>query len=93
MTSLARSERNGLAANALLHTRTGGAPIRVTVTRIEDDQVEVAVTDLAPHPLGRRQDCPSDEDGRGLDLVAALSARRGCDHRHWGKRVWVQPAR
>ncbi|MER6477702.1 ATP-binding protein [Streptomyces filamentosus] len=81
-----------LATNALVHACTGGASIRVTVSRIEDDRVQIAVTDLDPRPLDRSQTSPSDEGGRGLDLVAALSVRWGCDHRHWGKRIWAELA-
>ncbi|MFF9477080.1 ATP-binding protein [Streptomyces roseolus] len=81
-----------LATNALVHARTCGASIRVTVTRIEDDHVQVAVTDLDRRPLAPRHADPDDEGGRGLDLVAALSLRWGCERRHWGKRVWAELA-
>ncbi|MFF8412834.1 ATP-binding protein [Streptomyces omiyaensis] len=81
-----------LATNAIRHARTGGASIRVTVTHLGEDRVQLAVTDLDPRPLKRRQAGPDDEGGRGLDLVAALSVGWGCDRRHWGKRVWAELA-
>ncbi|MFF5505823.1 ATP-binding protein [Streptomyces roseolus] len=81
-----------LVTNALVHARTCGASIRVTVTRIEDDHVQVAVTDLDRRPLIPRHAGPDDEGGRGLDLVAALSLRWGYERRHWGKRVWAELA-
>ncbi|MER5737327.1 ATP-binding protein [Streptomyces sp. NPDC002262] len=81
-----------LATNAIRHARMRAGSIRVTVTRAGDDRVQVAVTDLDPRPLVRRQAGPYDEGGRGLDLVAGLSARWGCDYRRWGKRVWAELA-
>ncbi|MFE3124339.1 ATP-binding protein [Streptomyces hydrogenans] len=81
-----------LATNALRHARTCGASIRVTVTRGEDEHVQVAVSDLDRRSVTRRPAGPYDEGGRGLDLVAALSVRWGCDYRHWGKRVWADLA-
>ncbi|MFI0827327.1 ATP-binding protein [Streptomyces roseolus] len=81
-----------LATNAIQHARMRASSIRVAVSRVEDDHVQVAVTDLDPRPLIRRQAGPYDEGGRGLDLVAALSARWGCDYRPWGKRVWAELA-
>ncbi len=79
-----------LATNAVVHARTRGGSIRVGVSRVEEDRVQVAVTDLDRRPPVRRETGPCDEGGRGLDLVAALSDRWGCECRHWGKRVWAE---
>lgn len=79
-----------LATNAIVHARTCGASIRVVVTRIGDDRVRVAVTDLDRRPLVPVREDPYAEGGRGLDLVAALSDGWGCECRHWGKRVWAE---
>ncbi|NML55372.1 ATP-binding protein [Streptomyces sp. R302] len=81
-----------LATNAIVHARTCGAPIRVAITRGEDDHIQVAVTDLDRRPLGPARTDPYAEGGRGLDLVAALSVRWGCERRRWGKRVWAELA-
>ncbi|MFJ6518715.1 ATP-binding protein [Streptomyces filamentosus] len=79
-----------LATNAIVHARTRGSSIRVGVSRVQDDRVQVAVTDLDRRPLVRRETGPCAEGGRGLDLVAALSDRWGCERRHWGKWVWAE---
>ncbi|WP_282695621.1 ATP-binding protein [Streptomyces sp. CC208A] len=81
-----------LATNSVVHARTCGASIRVAVTLIENDRVEIAVTDLDRRRPVLRQARPSDEGGRGLDLVAAVSRNWGCERRHWGKRVWAELA-
>ncbi|MFH9958950.1 ATP-binding protein [Streptomyces roseolus] len=79
-----------LVTNPIVHARTCGASIRVGITRVEDDRVQVAVTDLDRRPLVPAQAGPDDEGGRGLDLVAALSECWGCESRRWGKRVWAE---
>ncbi|MFD0078624.1 ATP-binding protein [Streptomyces sp. NPDC127166] len=82
-----------LVANAVLHIRTGGAPVRVVVTRVPGGRVQVAVSDLDQRPPILVQAGPDAESGRGLALVAALSASWGWERRPWGKRVWAEPAR
>ncbi|MFJ3099360.1 ATP-binding protein [Streptomyces hydrogenans] len=79
-----------LATNAVVHARTRGGSIRVGVSRVENNRVQVAVTDLDRRPLVRRETPPCAEGGRGLDIVAALSDRWGCERWHWGKRVWAE---
>jgi anti-sigma regulatory factor (Ser/Thr protein kinase) len=75
-----------LVANAVQHTRSHH--IRVTVTRPETTLVRIQVTDRSKdRPRARHAD-DVDENGRGLDLVAALTARWGTDVLPWGKRVW-----
>ncbi|MGW6244436.1 ATP-binding protein [Streptomyces roseolus] len=79
-----------LVTNAIRHAHTCGASIRVVITRVEANRVQVAVTDLDRRPPVRRQTGSYAEGGRGLDLVAALSERWGYEDRHWGKRVWAE---
>ncbi|WP_086824839.1 ATP-binding protein [Streptomyces sp. NRRL B-24572] len=81
-----------LVTNAVLHARTCGSSVRAVVTRVQDDRVQVAVTDLDQRPPVLVQAGPDEEGGRGLALVAALSECWGCEHRHWGKRVWAELA-
>ncbi|MFJ5785451.1 ATP-binding protein [Streptomyces hydrogenans] len=82
-----------LVTNAVRHARTRGASIRVVVTRIEDDRVQVAVTDLDRRRPVLVDAGPDEEGGRGLALVAAFSKSWGCERRHWGKRMWAELAR
>ncbi|MFE9138062.1 ATP-binding protein [Streptomyces sp. NPDC007355] len=81
-----------LVTNAVLHACTGGAPVRVVVTRVQDDRVQVAVTDLDQRPPVLVRAGPAEDSGRGLALVAALSQCWGCERRRWGKRVWAELA-
>ncbi|MFE5591200.1 ATP-binding protein [Streptomyces sp. NPDC056549] len=81
-----------LVTNAVLHARTCGASVRVVVTRVRDDRVQVAVTDLDQRPPVLVQSGPDVESGRGLALVAALSDSWGYERRHWGKQVWAELA-
>ncbi|GHG13598.1 ATP-binding protein [Streptomyces filamentosus] len=82
-----------LVTNAVLHARTGGASVRVVVTRVHGDRVQVAVTDLDQRPPTLVEAGPDEERGRGLALVAAVSESWGCERRAWGKRVWAELAR
>ncbi|WP_224756503.1 ATP-binding protein [Streptomyces sp. col6] len=77
-----------LLANAVQHARRDS--VRLTVTRLSDTRVRVAVVDLSrTHPT-RRAASADDESGRGLDIVDALShGQWGVDSMRWGKRVWV----
>ncbi|MFJ2648293.1 ATP-binding protein [Streptomyces sp. NPDC087420] len=76
-----------LVANAAQHARAKS--IRVTITRTAERTVRVAVVDKdhklpTPHEAG-----PDEEHGRGLTIVAGLSAEWGVDPLRWGKRVWA----
>ncbi|MFE1907407.1 ATP-binding protein [Streptomyces gardneri] len=82
-----------LVTNAVRHARTCGASVRVVVTRVSGDRVQVAVTDLDQRPPVLVQAGPDEESGRGLALVAALCESWGWERRQWGKRVWAELAR
>ncbi|MFI6701634.1 ATP-binding protein [Streptomyces sp. NPDC050509] len=78
-----------LVTNAIAHARRDS--VRVTVTRLSDERVQVAVVDLSrehpkPRPAG-----PDEETGRGMEIVEALSGGRwGVEPLPWGKRVWAE---
>lgn len=78
-----------LLTNAVLHARRDS--VRVTVTRLSDERVRVAVVDLSheyPEPRPAGSDA---ESGRGLEIVDALSGGQwGVDPLRWGKRVWAE---
>lgn len=78
-----------LLTNAVLHARRDS--VRVTVTRLGDERISVAVVDLShkrPEPRPAGSDA---ESGRGLEIVDALSGGRwGVDPLRWGKRVWAE---
>ncbi|MEU7323448.1 ATP-binding protein [Streptomyces griseoviridis] len=77
-----------LASNAVLHARFGS--FRVTVGRADGDRVRVAVTDhsrVLPRPVDADE---SEDNGRGLAIVEAVSAKWGTDLLNWGKRVWAE---
>ncbi|MET9127139.1 ATP-binding protein [Streptomyces sp. NPDC004528] len=75
-----------LVANAVMHAQCD--TIRVTVTRVGQQRVRVAVIDRAPASELPQQTDPLAEGGRGLFLVEAMSAEWGIDDLGWGKRVW-----
>ena len=79
-----------LVANAIRHA---GTDIEVTVRRTRDG-IRLEVWDGSTRPLRPRAALSSDEGGRGLLLVDALSTRYGVQGEPDGKRVWVelQPA-
>ncbi|WP_416976398.1 ATP-binding protein [Streptomyces sp. T028] len=82
-----------LVANTVRHARA--TTIRVTVRRLADTTVQVAVVDMSrdmPVLLLPTEDALS---GRGLAIIDAVSVRWGTDRLPWGKRVWVdlQPER
>jgi anti-sigma regulatory factor (Ser/Thr protein kinase) len=75
-----------LVANALRHA---GTPMTVRLQTIEGG-VRLEVEDSSVRPLRPRPAGPSDEGGRGLLLVDALSSRYGVEGEAVGKRVWVE---
>ncbi|WP_329018382.1 ATP-binding protein [Streptomyces sp. NBC_00690] len=77
-----------LMSNAVVHARL--RTVRVTVTRLDECVVRVAVVDRSRQvPRSKTADV-DDESGRGLAMVAALSCGRwGVDPLRWGKRVWA----
>ncbi|WP_030910137.1 ATP-binding protein [Streptomyces sp. NRRL F-5126] len=78
-----------LLTNAVLHARRD--TVRVTVTRLSDDRIRIAVVDLSKVRPQIRCASSTEESGRGLGIVAALSGGRwGVDPLAWGKRVWAE---
>ncbi|WP_328541140.1 ATP-binding protein [Streptomyces sp. NBC_00371] len=80
-----------LLTNAFLHARKDGeasVPVKVVLTRTPDG-VFLSISDPNPrHPvlLDPRE---TDEGGRGLALVKAISNGFGCSSTAYGKDVWV----
>ncbi|MGW3314380.1 ATP-binding protein [Streptomyces fungicidicus] len=73
-----------LVANAVTHARVPGRGFVVTV-KVSSQRVRAEVTDARPECRLQPADptaveADSDERGRGLLLVAALSDAWGCDH-------------
>lgn len=77
-----------LVGNAVRHT--GCHSIRVTLTRLEDNSVRVAVIDRSVKKVVSRTAAADDENGRGLTVVDALAENTGTDTFTWGKRLWAQ---
>ncbi|MBL1112608.1 ATP-binding protein [Streptomyces sp. 110] len=77
-----------LVANAVAHS--GSRCLRVTVSRPGPRRVRVAVIDKSRTYPVRRTPSAEDENGRGLAIVEAISARWGTDGLPWGKRVWAE---
>jgi serine/threonine-protein kinase RsbW len=75
-----------LFTNAVVHTDT--ILVRVTVKRPEHDLVRVDVADRSPDVHALRTTGDTDEGGRGLALVAALTTRWGTEPSRKGKSVW-----
>lgn len=76
-----------LVTNAVQHVPAG--PVSVT-TRLDHHAVAIEVTDsgtVLPRPVLPDED---EEHGRGLLLVAALSARHGSDRTQSGKCCWAE---
>ena len=84
-----------LVANAVQHARgNGAATIGVTLTCAGSPAaVTVAVSDSSPQVPVRRDASPGSEQGRGLQIVEALSARWGCRCEDGGKAVFAVLAR
>jgi len=79
-----------LAANAVRHGRVRGRDFRVRLL-VREDVVRVEVADGRTERLPVLRE-PSDEGGRGLLLVAALTERWGVESRTGGayKVVWAE---
>lgn len=75
-----------LVVNAIRHA---GTDVTVTLKPI-DNGVRLEVSDGSTRPLRPRQAAGSDEGGRGLLLVDALSHRYGVEAESKGKRVWAE---
>lgn len=77
-----------LMSNAVVHARL--RTVRVTVTRLDESVVRVAVVDRSRKVPRSKAADTHDESGRGLAMVAALCGGRwGVDPLPWGKRVWA----
>ena len=77
-----------LTTNVVRHA---SSPFRVTLSR-KDDGVVIAVHDTSPAaPLARESNTEA-VNGRGLAIVARLSARWGSESRADGKVVWAKLA-
>jgi len=82
-----------LAANAVAHARVKGRGFRLTLTAEASDTLRIEVADPRGdrRPLACRTASPTDETGRGLLLVDALTAEWGTEP--WppsGKVVWAE---
>lgn len=75
-----------LVANGVRHART---PMLVTA-RFDGRTLRVEVTDACPSPPVRLHVPVDATSGRGLNLVAALSAGWGVDRHPNGKTVWFE---
>jgi anti-sigma regulatory factor (Ser/Thr protein kinase) len=73
-----------LVTNSVLH---GGPPVVVAVDCTEDS-LQVRVRDGSSELPARREAAQTDEGGRGLALVAEMSADWGVDPVEDGKNVW-----
>jgi anti-sigma regulatory factor (Ser/Thr protein kinase) len=75
-----------LATNAITH---GSSPFRTSLVRA-NGVVRVAVEDRSRAWPERHHARPSDQDGRGMAIVAALSQRSGCESTAGGKVAWAE---
>jgi serine phosphatase RsbU (regulator of sigma subunit) len=75
-----------LLANAVQH---GSPPISVCVAG-DSDRIRIEVRDGSARPPVRSVQSASNMTGRGLSLVAAVSARWGVDRATDGKVVWAE---
>lgn len=75
-----------LATNAVVHA---GSPFSVVV-RAEDSRVRVSIRDASTVTPTLRDEGPGAVSGRGIRLVAALSADWGVEVTADGKTVWVE---
>lgn len=77
-----------LASNAVQHAGRGA--IRLTLCRLADDRVHVAVIDKSRALPVPAAPSPEEVGGRGLAIIDALSLNWGTDTLPWGKRVWAE---
>ena len=77
-----------LVANAIRHA---GTDIEICIQPIERG-IRLEVRDKSTRPLRPRAALSSDEGGRGLLLVDALSTRYGVEGEPDGKSVWAELA-
>ena len=84
-----------LVTNAVQHACANGTQtIGVTLTHAGSPAaVTVAVSDSSPHGPIRRDTPPGSEQGRGLQIVEALSAHWGWRQEDGGKAVFAVLAR
>ena len=84
-----------LVTNAIQHARDNGTKtIGVTLTRPGNPAaVTVVVSDSSPHGPIKRERPPGSEQGRGLQIVEALSAHWGWHPQDGGKAVFAVLAR
>lgn len=75
-----------LATNAITH---GRSPFTTSLVR-GDAAVRVSVEDGSSAWPEAHDALPSDQDGRGMAIVATLSKRSGCDSTHHGKVAWAE---
>ncbi len=78
-----------LGTNAICHTASGRGGWFVVEIVWSQLMVRVAVTDDGAPDGPRLIDDPAGEHGRGLVVVAALSARTGVCGDHRGRLVWA----
>lgn len=76
-----------LTTNAVLHSAGENVMIWFTLT---DTSVIVYVWDSNPRPPAQRDPGDTDEDGRGLSIVTALSARTGWYPYAGGKTIYAE---
>jgi anti-sigma regulatory factor (Ser/Thr protein kinase) len=77
-----------LVANSVEHSRC--RLVRVAVERPTPTRIKIIVADKNRLVPILRHALPDAENGRGLLVIDALSARWGYDRPHWGKRVWAE---
>lgn len=81
-----------LVTNAIQHARSTDPAdkIGVTLMRVWDRKaISVLVTDSSPLPPVRHETTTASEQGRGLQIVEALSAHWGWNHEQGGKAVYA----
>jgi anti-sigma regulatory factor (Ser/Thr protein kinase) len=74
-----------LITNAVVH---GGGQVRLEAA-LHEDALHLAVSDGSSVLPGRRDAAPLDMNGRGLQLIEALTRGWGVEDTGSGKRVWV----
>lgn len=77
-----------LVTNVLVHC-DDGSPV-VLGLELQDERLRVLVEDRTPAVPAQRDAGPTDENGRGLGIVAQLAARWDVEQLADGKRVVVE---